>query len=201
MGRSTDRSANLERNEAAALAVVDWEQLRRHAGDLVKLAETRLDGHVRRKEDAEDVVQSAFKSFWRLHEAGRIDTTGNRDLLGLLVVITRRKCLKRMRDYRRSKRDIRRETARLQHLEADQMPVQVHTPPDQAAMFVELMEDVCQGLDARERQILALAVDGFTQVEIAAQVKLSERTVRRVLQRVKLRLTKWRETSSTTRPK
>jgi RNA polymerase sigma-70 factor, ECF subfamily len=166
------------------------EQLRAYAHELLQLARARLNGHIRRKEDPEDVVQSAFKSFFRLRNAGRLDLSGKHDLLGLLVVITRRKCEKRLRNYRRAKRDVQREARRVAGGDdsVSGLPATGAATPEEAAILVELIEKAAAGFESQENRILTMALEGHTQREIAADVKLSERTVRRVLQRVKRRL-------------
>src|SRR5947209_14292270 len=75
----------------AAAAQLLWE---RYHVRLVVLARQKLRGARRRAADEEDVVQSAFHSFFRGVAQGRFPQLGDRDnLWRLLVVITARKAL------------------------------------------------------------------------------------------------------------
>src|SRR3954466_10228051 len=68
-----------------------WERYHRR---LVGLAREKLRGARRRAADEEDVVQSAFHSFFRGVARGRFPQLNDRDnLWRLLVVITARKAL------------------------------------------------------------------------------------------------------------
>src|SRR5262245_17412849 len=79
-----------------------WE---RYYQRLVSLARGKLQGTPRRAADEEDVVLSAFNSFFRGAAHGRFPRLDDRDnLWRLLVVITARKALNLARLERRRKR-------------------------------------------------------------------------------------------------
>src|SRR5947208_10734343 len=79
-----------------------WE---RYFQRLVGLARAKLQGAPRRAADEEDVALSAFHSFCRAAEQGRLPRLLDRDnLWRLLVVITSRKASHLVRDERRLKR-------------------------------------------------------------------------------------------------
>src|SRR4051794_5357944 len=84
----------------AAAAQPLWERYHRQ---LVTLARQKLLSARRRAADEEDVVQSAFHSFFRGVAAGRFPQLEDRDnLWRLLVVITARKALDQLpRDHRK----------------------------------------------------------------------------------------------------
>src|ERR1051325_667168 len=72
---------------------------------LVALARTNLRGVARRAADEEDVVLSAFDSFFRGAEQGRFPNLEDRDgLWRLLITLTTRKAAHLRRDERRLKR-------------------------------------------------------------------------------------------------
>ncbi len=67
----------------------------RFAQRLVGMARNRLDGRVRQKVDAEDVVQSVFRSFFDRSARGEFDFANWEGVWGLLVLLTVRKCGRR----------------------------------------------------------------------------------------------------------
>src|SRR5205809_990530 len=75
------------RDKAAAALVVD-----RYTHRLVALARANLDGRIRQKEDAEDVLQSVFKSFFHRYGNGQFQLDSSQDLWALLVSLTLNKC-------------------------------------------------------------------------------------------------------------
>ena len=84
----------------------------RFAGRLVGLARRHLDARLAVKVDPEDVVQSAYKSFFVRHRDGGLEVGSWDGLWGVLTVITLRKCADRAAYYRAEKRDVGREAAR-----------------------------------------------------------------------------------------
>jgi RNA polymerase sigma-70 factor (ECF subfamily) len=61
-------------------------------------------------------------------------------------------------------------------------------PPDEAAMFADEFRHLLESLDAEERRIVELKLDDRTNLQVAEAVGLSERTVRRILNRLKERV-------------
>src|SRR5215218_9799046 len=83
----------------------------RFAARLAGLARTHLDARLAVKVDPEDVVQSAYKSFFLRQRDGQLDVGTWDGLWGLMTMITLRKCADRAAYYRAGKRDVARETA------------------------------------------------------------------------------------------
>jgi RNA polymerase sigma-70 factor (ECF subfamily) len=167
---------------------------RRFAGRLVALARTRLDAAVRRKVGAEDVMQSVYRSFFRRHAEGQFDhfeLDGWDGLWGLLARITLRKCGRRIEHFRAACRDVRREAAGEPSSDCAgggwAALAREPTPPE-AAMLAEAVEGLMASLEGRNRDIVSLALQGYTAAEISAQLRRPERTVYLVLGRVKDRL-------------
>src|SRR5262245_63507372 len=85
------------------------EVFNRFAHRLIALARKQLQQTIRSKEDPEDVVQSAYRSFfWRQRE-GQFHIDNWDDVWGILTVITVRKCGRRMSYFRAARRNVRRE--------------------------------------------------------------------------------------------
>ena len=163
----------------------------RFANRLVGLARSRLDLDLRRKVDPEEIVQSVFGSFFRRHGAGEVDVQSWESLWSLLAVITVHKCGHQIRYYRAAKRDAGQEISALRFTDdtvADWEAVAKDPTPSHAAMFNEALAELMKSLAERERQMLTLSLQGYTVEEISAQVRRSERTVRRVLDRIRTQL-------------
>jgi RNA polymerase sigma-70 factor, ECF subfamily len=171
-------------DEAAAREVFG-----RFAHRLIGLARTRLGERLRPKVDAEDVVQSVFKSFFVRFADDRFDLEGWDGLWSLLTVITLRKCGYRTRHFRAGRRDVRREAAGREDDSASAWEAVAREPtPVEAAQLTETVEQLFAGLDDRNRRIVELSLQGSTVAETAAAVGITERTVYRTLERVKQRL-------------
>src|SRR5262245_66516404 len=74
----------------------------RFAARLVGLARRNLGGHLAVKVDPEDVVQSAYKSFFLRQRDGGLEVVSWDGLWGVLTMITVRKCADRAAYYQRS---------------------------------------------------------------------------------------------------
>ena len=174
------------RNEAAA------QVFNRFASRLILLARKQLDAKVRQKVDPEDVMQSVFRSFLIRTAQGQLGEFDSWDnLWAMLVVMTQRKCGRRMDYFHTARRDVRRE---IQGISVDQpsavgMNAQEPTPSE-VAMLSETMERLMSTLQGRNREILTLSLQGYTPAEVCTEVACTERTVYRVLDRVR----EWLET-------
>jgi RNA polymerase sigma-70 factor (ECF subfamily) len=172
--------------DAAAFAVFE-----RFARQLHALARRHLDSTLRRKVDPDDVVQSAYKSFFLSYEAGKLQVSDWNNLWGLLTLITLRKCADRAEYYRAERRDPSREAAQPVGEEGAAAWCQAidrEPTPVEATLLAETVERLLEGLDADERPIVELSLQGHTTREISEQTGQPERTVRRLRERVRHRL-------------
>jgi RNA polymerase sigma-70 factor, ECF subfamily len=158
---------------------------------LIGLARSHLDVRLQHKIDPEDVVQSAYKSFFLRYGDGALAAEGWDGLWGLLTIITLRKCADRVRYYRTEGRDIAREAS---------APAQPDAPeawrnlagreptPEEAAVLAETVERLLSSLDQDERPIVELSLQGYSTQEISKMQNRAERSVRRLRERVRLQL-------------
>jgi RNA polymerase sigma-70 factor (ECF subfamily) len=160
---------------------------RRFATQLVALARARLGARLQGKVDPEDVLQSAYRTFFRRHAEGEFDLDGWDGLWALLTVITIRKCGRWREHFHAAIRDVRREVA------DDASTVDPAPAPEEAAVLDETVEMLLRGLSPRDRDIVSLRLQGYTALEIAEQLVLPQRTVFRVLERVKRQLRRRRD--------
>src|SRR5579885_2790332 len=81
----------------------------RFTRQLIAVAFGHVNAGLRHKVDPEDVVQSAYKSFFLRYGAGNLDLANWNSLWGLLTVITVRKCAERAAYHHAERRDAARE--------------------------------------------------------------------------------------------
>jgi RNA polymerase sigma-70 factor (ECF subfamily) len=181
-----DLMAQLRDGEERAATVI----FQRFAGRLVGLARGRLNADLRRKVDPEDVLQSVFKSFFRRHAEAPFDFSGWDNIWAVLIVLTVRKCGRRVETFHAAKRDARREVPLPGGGESSwgQDPAGHEPTPEEVAMLTETLENLMRDLDEHARQILTLRLQGYQLAEIAGEVGLTERTVQRVMRKVRDRL-------------
>ena len=167
------------------------EVFQRFVGKLIGLARSQLDSVLGRKVDPEDVVQSAYKSFFLRHGAGKLEVKDWGNLWGLLTVITLRKCLDRVEYHQAECRDVQREAAARPGTPGTEpwwQAVAREPSPEEAAVVVETVEQLMRDLAENERPILEMSLQGFTTLEICQRLGLAERSVRRLRERVRKRL-------------
>lgn len=166
------------------------EVFHRFSGQLIELAQQRLNWRLRRKLDPEDVVQSAFQSFFRLHSQKKTSFANWEALWGLLSLITLRKCGRKLEYFKAACRDIALESSlfsdghQVESSRSDWEAVAKDPTPAQAAILADTLEDLLSKLSDLERLAATLCLQGYTVAEIAQQIGRSERTVQRVLERL-----------------
>lgn len=159
----------------------------RYSEKLVRLARSRISDRLAARIEAEDVVQSVFRTFFGRMREGRFQFNEENDLWKLLVSITLNKLRNQVDWHTAAKRDVSAEqpmsgaTSQLSAFDVDG-----ETPsPEAVVAFVDLLEHFMNELREGDRKILELKLQGLTQDEIAHEVGCTERTVRRVLERIK----------------
>jgi RNA polymerase sigma-70 factor (ECF subfamily) len=166
------------------------EVFARYARRLIALARLHLDGRLRQKVDPEDILQSVFKSFFLRQGRGEFDLGGWDGLWALLSVITLRKCARQRDHFNALCRDVSREAAppASEKSDASWLALARDPTPAEAALLAETVELLLRDLKEREREIVSLALQGYTPSEISAQLNRPRRTVYNLLERVKKRL-------------
>lgn len=163
------------------------EIFERYVNRLCALARTRLSNRMQRRVEAEDVVQSAYRSFFR--RAGEHYTLEKHgDLWRLLAAITVNKVRGQVEFHTAKKRGVYSEES----LRVDQSVIRVppefvseEPKPDDAAVMVEELSNLLQNLDATQRSIIELSMQNHSIEQIANDIQRSERTVRRTIQQVR----------------
>ena len=172
----------LKRGESVAADNV-WK---RYHGNLLRLARRRLNGASRRVADEEDVVCTAFHSFFRRARDGQFPQLASRDeLWALLSTIAHRKAVNVLRIERSKKRGGGKVWSEWNPLvecggDSEGLAARVEAndlSPEKAAAFAEMLAK----LDPDLRQIVALRMEGKTHEEISRLVNRSLATVERRL--------------------
>jgi len=155
----------------------------RFAGRLIALAYRKLDARIRQKLDAEDVVQSVFRSFFGHRAAGELGGLESwHDLWGLLIVMTVRKCHREERRFYAERRDVRREvrlTALADESGAGWEICDREPTPAEGAALAETINELFQEFEGRPGEILPLLLADHTAPEISFRIGCTERTVYR----------------------
>jgi RNA polymerase sigma factor (sigma-70 family) len=170
------------------------ELFRRYAERLTGLARSRLSAKLAQRVDAEDVVQSAYRSFFADTREGRYDLERGGDLWRLLVTITLRKLYHQVDRSTTAKRDLRREQSFSS--EDSLLGLQAHLrsnepSPVEALALADQLEQTMRRLEPHQRRILELRLQGYNVEEIAADAGCSVRTVRYGLKEIKQQLEQW----------
>ena len=165
------------------------EIFERYLARLTALARSRLSKKVRAVVDPEDVVQSAYRSFFRHAGDGRFTLKRGGDLWSLLAAITVHKVLRQVEFHGADKRT---ESA-VRSINGSRWFVRPEAiarepSPDEAVAVADELQDLIRQLLPRHQRILELRLNGDSSEDIAAATGRTTRTVQRVLQNVRLDL-------------
>jgi RNA polymerase sigma factor (sigma-70 family) len=164
------------------------ELFRRYAERLIGLARGRLSEKLARRLDAEDVVQSAYRSFFIGARAGRYALAQSGDLWRLLVSIVLHKLHGQVERHTAGKRSPDREevwpgSGDLLGLPGE--PLLRQPSVEEAVALADEVERLMGLLSPLQRQVLERRLQDYTLDEIAADLKCSQRTVRRVMEQIR----------------
>ncbi len=164
-------------NEQAAEIIVD-----RYAIRLVALVASRLNRRYRAIVDPEDVVQSAMGSFFAAARQSRLQVSQSVSLWRLLATFAKRKMLRSIERQSAAKRG-----GDLQRIALEAV---IHTwakapVVDDATTFDELLASMHDELPSESCGLLDRLIGGQTQKQIATDLRLTERTVRRRVVRLR----------------
>ena len=160
------------------------EVFERYLERLIGLARNRLSEKLARKVDADDIVQSAFRSFFVRARDGQFAIERAGDLWSLLATITRCKLLKKAEHFQQQKRSLAREEQLQPTTPFAERPDTPSEPGiEEAVALSDELETLMHGLDPLERQMLEMRLQGQPIPDVANAVDRAERTVRRFLGR------------------
>jgi RNA polymerase sigma-70 factor (ECF subfamily) len=160
---------------------------------LCGIADRQLLTALRRRFDAEDVVQSALRTFFRRTSIGQFELEDSDRLWRLLCAVTLNKVREKARHHLRKRRGIDQEQ---QVQTGDETaganggvePAAREPSPAEAAEFADQFQQILSSLDGEEQQVVDFKLQDCTNDEVAHRMGVSERTVRRILKRIESRL-------------
>lgn len=169
-----------------------WNQ---YGNRLEKLADRQLNAKLNRRIEANDVVQSACRTFFRRAEAGQFHLEESESLWRLLCAIVVNKARMKIRFHLQAKRTVGNEEDLSSNEESPRdLAVSKSPTPDALAEFNDQFEFIMQSLDDEEAKIIQLKLEDLNNDEIATRIGCSERTVRRIFARIRARLIEQWET-------
>ena len=186
---TTDSFAELLEGLHAGEDAATRDVLRRYSRHLIALTRRQFEPRLAHRIDPEDVVQSAFKSFFLGRREGKLRAGDWDKMWGLLALITQRKCADRIEYLRAQRRDIDREVSA--PVEADQpwpLVADREPLPEEVVGLTETVERLLRSTTLDERPVLELSLQGHTAAEIAVRLGMALRTVHRSRERIHKRL-------------
>jgi RNA polymerase sigma-70 factor (ECF subfamily) len=134
--------------------------------------------------DPDDVVQSVFRTFFQGVRRQAYQVPPGGEVWGLLMVMARNKVRKLVEHHRASKRDVRQTST------ANGRSEKAHKDEAGGVFLRLVLDEQMSGLPESNREIVRLRLEGHEVAEIASRTGRSRRTVERVLQDFRDRLTR-----------
>jgi len=157
----------------------------RYVARLTALARSRIGQRLQRRIDPEDVVQSAYRSFFLHAQTGDYEVAEAGDLWRLLAAITLHKLHRQVERHTAGKRNLEREA------NSSLLAAEALTPEPTAAEVVALCEGLEQAINDLaydERAALGGLLAGRSVEDLAAVLGKTDRTARRVVVRLREKL-------------
>ena len=151
----------------------------RYAGRLRALVAANLRGPVVSRISPDDIVQSALRAYFERRPEPAHAAPDAGELWGLLCVLAMNKLRERVAYHQAARRDVRRTAGGVDALAEPA----VGAGPDFE------VDDLLGQLRPADREVVRLRMAGYEVVEIAERTRRSLRTVERVLQSVRAKLT------------
>lgn len=162
-----------------------WELIEHYGGHILAVVRRHINRKIRPLFDSTDFMQELFASMVRIR--GRLNELDSpQRLVGMLAAMARNKVID----------EVRRRTQTVRHGIEDQVHLstlptweyeEFHSQdpsPSQVAVARERWNSLLAGQSARDQQIVSRRLEGATMAQIAAELAVHERTVRRVLGRL-----------------
>jgi RNA polymerase sigma-70 factor, ECF subfamily len=157
----------------------------RYAQRLWALANAHRGRDLAPRLDADDIVQSVFRSFFKAARTGLYDVPAGDELWKLLLVLALNKIRAKGAFHRAAKRDVRLTTG----ADAIDSLAGCKKSDEQAYAILRLaVEETLSHLPDVSRDIVVLRMEGCEVAEIAAKTGRSKRTIERNLQAFRKKL-------------
>lgn len=156
----------------------------RYADQLRSLAAARIAPDLAPRLDADDIVQSVFRTFFRRAALGQFEVPDGDDLWNLFLVIA----LNKLRSAGSFHRAARRDVGRTPALDAGAEAEPDGRDEDALTTLRLVVDELLAELSGPQRAVIEDRIAGYEVAEIAARVGCSRRTVERCLQTFRARL-------------
>ncbi len=154
----------------------------RYAARLLRLADQNTGDDLSSRIDAEDIVQSVFRTFFRRVNDGHYLIPEGDELWKLLLVIALNKVRMIAEHHRAAKRNVS-QTQSIGDADFGQVA-------DASQILRMTIDDLLATLPESHRQVVRARIDGYEIAEISQLVSVSRRSVERILQSFRKRLRK-----------
>jgi RNA polymerase sigma-70 factor (ECF subfamily) len=167
-------------SETAARQLFD-----RYCEKLMRLARRRIGQRMNTRVDPEDVIQSAFRTFFVHVRNDEFTFEAEDDLFKLLVRLTVNKALRQIAHHRAAKRDPGKEVNQGSTDNDILANLAGHEPsPEVEVAVLDELERFLAQLPEFDRKVLELKLQGHSTTEIAESLGSYDRKIRRVLERI-----------------
>ena len=169
---SEDSFADLLAGLKAGSQTAAEEVFRVHYRRIVALIRQRIGRRYQAKIDADSIVNSTLKTFFRRYTGDRLALSDWQELWNLLVAIARNKLNNRLRRLHQQKRDAGKEVG------AEALDWEAGGEcPEEAVVVADLLDAALAGYAETARKAIEMSLQGYTVAEIAAALGVTTRTV------------------------
>ena len=162
----------------------------RYLVKLLNLVGRHLADRFNSRLDPDDVVQSVFRSIFRLTREGRFEFEDDSDFWKLLLTMALNKVRNTVRHHQAGKRDPALESVSTSADGVDGYLIgRLGSQPSiqEIVSFADMLEQILERLDTDEQLLIQYRIEGYTQKEIAEKLGVDDRTVRRMFAQIRTR--------------
>ncbi len=153
---------------------------------VMRVVRRRMSRSIRPRLDTEDLAQSVWTTLWKNRERFQGLNDSNA-AMAFIVTIAKRKAAYAMRKHVTSrKRSVHAEQSG--DAMGDVTPERRVASPSQALQAKEVMQKLVEGESDRCRDVVNHRLNGMTIEQVASEVGVDERTVRRILERLERKI-------------
>ncbi len=193
----TNSPVNSSMTQSSTELIDRWRQGDQQAADalyqryidrLSEIVNARLSQRFRSRLDADDVVQSVCRTFFRRVAEGQFQFDQDDEVWKLLVTISLNKLRNQIRHHSAARRDASQEVQRQDSSRPDEYLLEklsVAPQPVEAFIFAETIEQISEQLDEKHALLLQMRMAGHSQQEIAEQLQTSDRSIRRMIESIR----------------
>jgi RNA polymerase sigma-70 factor, ECF subfamily len=156
----------------------------RYAQKVGAVARARTSPALAPRLDADDVVQSVFRTFFRRASEGQYEVPDGAELWNLLHVISLNKIRSLASHHRAAKRNVAATTT------LENSAAAASEGEDALLLLKMVIDEALEAMPDDQRRMVQLRIEGHSVAEIAATTQRSKRSVERLLQDFRSRLSR-----------